>query len=114
MSVSCLPSPHPPNPHLRPDGKWKNRFHAVYWPALLLAAGLPPPRQVMTHAHWTMNKSKMSKSKGNVADPFEAIEKIGVDVVRWYLMRVGGSLPVDAGELGEGRCESYRRRLLRL
>jgi methionyl-tRNA synthetase len=45
-----------------------------------------------------MNKSKMSKSKGNVADPFEAIEKLGVDVVRWYLMRVGGSLPVDAGE----------------
>lgn len=53
--------------------------------------------RVMAHAHWTMGKSKMSKSKGNVVDPLEALDKWGVDGVRWYLMRVGGSLADDAG-----------------
>jgi methionyl-tRNA synthetase len=74
-----------------------------------MAAGLSPPKQVIAHAHWTTNKSKMSKSKGNVADPFEAMKKYGVDSVRWYLMRVGGSLPGDAGEFitpTELGCES--------
>ncbi len=75
------------------------RFHALHWPALLFAAGLEPPRRVLTHAHWTMNKSKMSKSKGNVADPIMAMKTYGVDAVRWYLMRTGGSLADDSGGL---------------
>lgn len=73
------------------------RFHALHWPALLMSAGLRPPTRVMAHAHWTMGKSKMSKSKGNVVNPLEALDKWGVDGVRWYLMRVGGSLADDAG-----------------
>lgn len=77
-------------------GKDIVRFHAIYWPALLLAAGMEPPRTVLSHAHWTMNRLKMSKSRGNVADPFEAIATYTLDGVRWYLMRNGGSLGQDA------------------
>ncbi|CAO3651666.1 unnamed protein product [Cunninghamella blakesleeana] len=71
-------------------GKDIIRFHAVYWPAFLMAAKLPLPEQILAHAHWTMNKSKMSKSKGNVADPFLAMDTFGVDTVRYYLMKDGG------------------------
>lgn len=81
------------------------RFHTLHWPALLMAHGLPPPRRVLAHAHWTMHKSKMSKSRGNVADPIQAMVKWGVDPVRWYLMRSGGSLSVDAGTLVTRCCK---------
>jgi methionyl-tRNA synthetase len=67
-----------------------------------MAASLPPPRQVLAHAHWTMGNAKMSKSRGNVADPIEAMQRpggVGVDGLRWYLMRNGGSLSNDAGML---------------
>lgn len=74
-----------------------SRFHAIYWPALLFAADLPPPTQLLVHAHWTMNKAKMSKSTGNVADPVQAMDKAGVESVRAYLMGVGGDLRDDAG-----------------
>lgn len=63
-----------------------------------MSAKLPPPKRVLAHAHWTMSKSKMSKSRGNVVNPIQAMEKWGVDGVRWYLMRIGGSLAADAGE----------------
>jgi methionyl-tRNA synthetase len=65
---------------------------------MLLAFGLPLPRTLLTHAHWTVNRQKMSKSIGNVADPIEAMKKRGVDVVRWYLARVGGRFRDDVGE----------------
>ncbi|KAG0187831.1 methionyl-tRNA synthetase [Apophysomyces sp. BC1034] len=68
-------------------GKDIVRFHAIYWPAFLMAAGLPLPKQILAHAHWTMGKQKMSKSKGNVADPFEVLKAYGVDPVRYYLVR---------------------------
>jgi methionyl-tRNA synthetase len=55
-------------------GKDILRFHAIYWPAFLLAAGLPLPKKVIAHAHWTSERQKMSKSKGNVVDPFQAAE----------------------------------------
>ncbi|GHJ88770.1 hypothetical protein NliqN6_5172 [Naganishia liquefaciens] len=80
-------------------GKDIVRFHTIYWPALLMAANLPPPRQVLAHAHWTMGNAKMSKSRGNVADPLEIMRRpggVGVDGLRWYLMRNGGALPNDA------------------
>lgn len=76
-----------------------NSFHAVYWPALLMALSLPPPSSVLVHSHWTMSDLKMSKSRGNVVDPFKAIEEVGVDGVRFYLMSVGGELKQDSGPL---------------
>lgn len=72
------------------------RFHAIYWPAFLMAAELPLPKQILAHAHWTMGKQKMSKSRGNVADPFQVMKDYGVDPVRYYLVRDGG-LADDGG-----------------
>ncbi|SAM05230.1 hypothetical protein [Absidia glauca] len=80
-------------------GKDILRFHAVYWPAFLMAANLPLPEQILAHAHWTMNKQKMSKSRGNVADPFLVMDTYGVDTVRYYLMRDGGL--ADDGDYSE-------------
>lgn len=66
-------------------GKDIVRFHAIYWPAFLLAADIEPPKHVVVHSHWTLEGSKMSKSKKNVVDPFESIEKYGLDSVRYML-----------------------------
>ncbi|CDU26141.1 probable METHIONYL-TRNA SYNTHETASE, mitochondrial [Sporisorium scitamineum] len=77
-------------------GKDIVRFHAIYWPAMLLAAGLPLPKTILAHSHWTMNKAKMSKSRGNVANPFEAIDAFGLDTLRFFLMRVGGNFGSDS------------------
>jgi methionyl-tRNA synthetase len=55
-----------------------------------MALDLPPPRSILTHAHWTLGKEKMSKSTGNVVNPFYAIDRFGVDVMRYYLAREGG------------------------
>ncbi|KAF8627945.1 hypothetical protein AX17_006098 [Amanita inopinata Kibby_2008] len=76
-------------------GKDILRFHAIYFPAMLLALDLPLPRRLLAHAHWTVEQKKMSKSLGNVADPFEAIDEYGIDVVRYYLARVGGRFRDD-------------------
>lgn len=72
-------------------------FHALYLPAILLALDLPLPKHILTHGHWTMDRFKMSKSRGNVANPFEAMKLWGVDAMRMYLMRVGGNSAGDAG-----------------
>ena len=71
-------------------GKDIVRFHCIYWPAFLLALGIPPPKQVLTHAHWTLGRQKMAKSTGNVVDPFFAMDRFGVDVMRYYLAHNGG------------------------
>ncbi|CAG8549694.1 1462_t:CDS:10, partial [Dentiscutata erythropus] len=71
-------------------GKDIIRFHAVYWPAFLMAANLPLPKKILAHSHWMMNKLKMSKSRGNVVDPFTVMKEYGVDTIRYYLMRDGG------------------------
>lgn len=71
-------------------GKDIIRFHAVYWPAILMALDLPLPRQILAHAHWTVGDLKMSKSRGNVADPFKALDDLSTDGVRFFLMRQGG------------------------
>ncbi|KAJ1022191.1 hypothetical protein NDA18_005423 [Ustilago nuda] len=92
-------------------GKDILRFHAIYWPALLLAAGLPPPKTVLAHSHWTMNKAKMSKSCGNVANPFEVISQFGLDPLRFFLMRVGGNFGSDSDYNPEVLVE-YQRKYL--
>jgi len=68
-------------------GKDILRFHAVYWPAFLMAAGLEPPRRVFAHGWWTIEGEKMSKSLGNAIDPVALIEKYGLDPLRYFLMR---------------------------
>ncbi|KAL7544646.1 hypothetical protein ACHAWF_008019 [Thalassiosira exigua] len=67
-------------------GKDILRFHAVYWPAFLLAADLPLPRRVFAHGWWTKDGEKISKSLGNVVDPVELVEKYGVDPTRFFLV----------------------------
>ncbi len=63
------------------------RFHAVYWPALLMAAELELPEHIFVHGYLLMEGEKMSKSLGNVLDPFAVIERFGADALRFYLMR---------------------------
>ncbi len=71
-------------------GKDILRFHAVYWPALLLALDIPPPKRILSHAHWTLDRKKMSKSTGNAVNPFFAMERFGVDTMRFFLIHDGG------------------------
>jgi methionyl-tRNA synthetase len=68
-------------------GKDILRFHAVYWPAFLKAAGLEPPSRVFAHGWWTVEGQKMSKSLGNVIDPHDMIAKYGLDAFRYFLLR---------------------------
>ncbi len=68
-------------------GKDILRFHAVYWPTFLFAAGLPLPRKVFAHGWWTVEGEKMSKSRGNVVDPVAMAAEYGVDPFRYFLLR---------------------------
>ena len=68
-------------------GKDIIRFHCVIWPAMLMALGLTPPVRVFAHGWWTVEGEKMSKSLGNVVDPFEMEKLYGVDTFRYFLLR---------------------------
>ncbi len=68
-------------------GKDIIRFHTVYWPAFLMAAGLPLPKQVWAHGWFLMDAAKMSKSKGNVVTPRPIVGVLGMDALRYYLLR---------------------------
>jgi methionyl-tRNA synthetase len=81
------------------------KFHAVIWPALLMAADLPLPRQLYIHGYLLMDEHKMSKSLGNVIDPFQIIEKFGTDALRFYLMR-----EVSFGQDGNVSTEGFENR----
>ena len=83
-------------------GKDILRFHAVYWPAFLMSAGVPPPRRVFAQGWWTVEGEKMSKSVGNVIDPGDLVDAFGRDPVRFFLLR----------EVPFGNDGDYSRRAL--
>lgn len=68
-------------------GKDILRFHAVYWPAFLMAAGIAPPKRVFAHGWWTNEGQKISKTDGNVIDPNALVEQYGLDPIRYFLLR---------------------------
>lgn len=92
-------------------GKDIIRFHAIYFPAFLMALGLPLPRQLVTHGHWTVNMSKMSKSKGNAVDPFIALKTVGVEELRFFLIRIGGNLNKDVNWNDDALVEFRKKHL---
>jgi len=71
--------------HVIGKNVWK--FHAVYWPALLLSARLPLPNEIVVHGFLTERGHKISKSRGNAIDPFACVESFGTDAVRYYLLK---------------------------
>jgi len=68
-------------------GKDILRFHAIYWPAFLLASNIKPPKRIYGHGWILSGEEKMSKSKGNILDPLEIIDKYGLDSLRYYLLK---------------------------
>lgn len=68
-------------------GKDITRFHAIYWPAMLLSADVPLPNTILVHGFITINGGKVSKSKGNVIDPVDLVAQFGTDALRYYLLR---------------------------
>ena len=86
-------------------GKGIIRFHGVYWPAFLLSAKLPLPKSIVVHGYITVDGKKMSKTVGNVIDPFALIEKYGADAVRYYLLR-----EIPSGEDGDFSIKKFEDR----
>lgn len=68
-------------------GKDITRFHCLYWPAMLLSAGLPLPRQIPVHGFTTLEGQRISKTTGNSIDPVDMVNRVGADAVRYYLLR---------------------------
>jgi methionyl-tRNA synthetase len=90
--------------HLAGKNVWK--FHAIYWPALLLSAGLPVPDTIVVHGFLTNEGKKISKSSGNGIDPASYVDQFGVDAVRWLLLR--HIHPIDDSDFSVGRlAEAY-------
>jgi len=81
------------------------RLHGITWPAMLLAAGYEPPQGLFVHGYFTSGGQKMSKSLGNVIDPFEVIELLGADALRYYLLR-----EVQWGSDGDVTWDGLHRR----
>lgn len=98
----------PPNAQV--IGKDIVRFHCIYWPAFLMALDLPLPRGFLTHAHWTMGSAKMSKSLGNGVNPFYAIDRYGLDTIRYFMVHDGGIVD-DADYDNSFIVEKYKKGL---
>ncbi|KAI0977499.1 tRNA synthetases class I (M)-domain-containing protein [Xylaria arbuscula] len=91
-------------------GKDIVRFHCIYWPAFLMALDLPLPKQVLSHGHWLMSNQKMSKSIGNVVNPFFALDRWGVDTMRYFLI-YSGHVSSDAEYDNAFIVERYKKGL---
>jgi len=91
VTATGWPEDNAAMPHWPADvhviGKDIVRFHAVYWPAFLMSAGLPLPRQVFAHGFLNNKGEKMSKSVGNVVDPFDLVQAFGADAIRYFFLR---------------------------
>jgi methionyl-tRNA synthetase len=92
ITATGFPDAGHPRAHFWPAaahviGKDITRFHAIYWPAFLMSAGLPVPRQVVVHGFLFNRGEKMSKSTGNIVSPQSLVERYGVDPVRYFFMR---------------------------
>src|SRR5262249_16537288 len=86
-------------------GKDILRFHTVFWPAMLMAADIPVPQHVFVPGYLPLDGEKMSKSLGNVLDPFEIIDRFGTDALRYYLLR-----DVSFGEDGSVSTTAFEQR----
>ena len=86
-------------------GKEIFRFHAVIWPAMLMALGAELPKKIYAHGWWTVNGEKMSKSKGNFINPEDIVREYGLDAFRYFLFR-----EVPFGSDGDFSHDSFRRR----
>ena len=93
-------------PALHVVGKDILRFHAVYWPAFLMAANIEPPKQIFAHGWWTNDGQKISKSLGNVIDPYKIISEFGLDQFRFYLFR-----DVPFGNDGDFSIKAFSNRI---
>jgi methionyl-tRNA synthetase len=91
-------------------GKDILRFHCVFWPALLLAAGYEVPKQIFVHGFLVIDDQKISKSRGNVIDPLQLVDVYGIDPVRYYLARVT-RFGQDGNVSAEDLHERYEREL---
>jgi len=93
----------PPDLHI--IGAEINKFHSIYWPAMLMSAGLPLPKEIFIHGLFTVNGQKMSKTVGNIIDPIELAEKFGADAARYLLLS-----QFPASEHGDVKAEEFARK----
>ena len=82
-----------------------NKFHSIFWPAMLMSASLPLPKEIFIHGLFTVNGQKMSKTIGNIIDPIELAEKFGADAARYLLLS-----QFPASEHGDVKTEEFARK----